>query len=134
MLLGQAHLRALQMAVIEGLHSDHSPLNNEAKASVEWWSTFPQRGVEMDKRSPSIAMTTYASIIGWGVPLESRSASGRWSAVESRLHISHLELPAVLKAIHCFTRHLRMKTIALHLDNVTATSYLNKEGGTRSMA
>ena len=57
-----------------------------------------------------------------------------WSAAESRLHINHLELLTVLKTMHYFTCHLRMKTIALHLDNVTATSYLNKEDGTRSAA
>ena len=90
--------------------------------------------VEMDKRSPSVAMTTDASNSGWGATLGSRSASGRWSAAESKLHINHLELLAVLKAVHCFTCHLRMKTIVLQLDNVTATSYLNKEGGTRSAA
>ena len=63
----------------------------------------------MDKRSPSVAMTTDASNSGWGANLESRSATDRWLAVESRLHINHLELLAVLKAVHCFTRHLRMK-------------------------
>ena len=34
-------------------------------------------GVEMDKRSPSVAMTTDASNSGWGATLGSRSASGR---------------------------------------------------------
>ena len=135
--LGRAHLRALQMAVIEVLHSDHFSLNSEAKASVEWWSTLTRGGggVEINKRSPSVAMTTDASNSGWDATLGSRSASCRSSAAESRLHINHLELLAVFKAVHCFTCHLRMKTIALHLDNVTSTSYLNKEGGgTKSAA
>ena len=91
-------------------------------------------GVEINKRSPSVAMTTDASNSGWDATLGSRSASCRSSAAESRLHINHLELLAVLKAVHCFTCYLRMKTIALHLDNVTSTSYLNKEGGTKSAA
>ena len=76
--LGRANLRALQMAVIVGLHSDHFSLNSEAKASVEWWSTLPQGGgggVWMDKRSPSVAITTDASESGWVATLGSRSAA-----------------------------------------------------------
>ena len=36
-----AHLRVLQITVIDGLHSDNLCLSNEAKASVEWCSVLP---------------------------------------------------------------------------------------------
>ena len=59
----------------------------------------------MEKRFPPVPMTTDASNSGWGANLGSRSANDWLSAEESRLHINHLVLLAVLKAIHCFTRH-----------------------------
>ena len=116
------------------IRSTFGPLFFEQRGQGISREVVNSSSVEMDKRSPSVAMTTEASNSGWGATLGSRSASGRWSAAESKLHINHLELLAVLKAVHCFTCHLRMKTIVLQLDNVTATSYLNKEGGTRSAA
>ena len=64
-----------------------------------------------------------------GVPLldQGLQAAVDSSGIQATYESPGLGLLAVLKAVHCFT-------LSLHLDNVTATSYLNKEGVTRSAA
>ena len=127
--LGRIHLRPLQMAVIAGIGSQVFTMDREPREAVRWWSHLAQEGATMKRQTPNLTLTTDASNSGWGAFLEGTSASGRWSRSESRLHINHLELLAVLKAVLSFTRQMRNKYVAIHLDNVTATSYLNKEGG-----
>ena len=64
--------------------------------------------------------------------MTSRKAKGRWSPLERENHINYLELLAVYRAIMIFRKELHNKVVSLQLDNVTAASYLVKEGGTRS--
>lgn len=56
-----------------------------------------------------------------------------WSPEDSLLHISVLELKAILLTIHAFLPHLSGHVVAIRSDdNTTAVSYVNKKGGTVS--
>ena len=65
-------------------------------------------------------MTADASTSVWGATLDQDlQAVGGQQWILGYIYMDHLELVAVLKAkIHCFTRHLRMRTIALHLGSL----------------
>ena len=80
--LGRMFLRPLQMAVIKALGSDRPVLSNDARESIRWWTPSPTNGMDLTPYSTQIAMTTDASIYGWGATMNEKLASGRWSAAE----------------------------------------------------
>ena len=61
-----------------------------------------------------------------------RSTGGSWTNQEKVKHINVLELLAVKLAILTFTKTLKVTLIHLQIDNITALSYLQKMGGTKS--
>ena len=130
--LGRLLLRPLHMAVIQALRSGELILDNESRLSIRMWTRPPTDGMDLTSYIPQLSMTTDASNSGWGATLDDRSASGRWSAAESDLHINHLELLAVFRGVKSFRRHLRNRRMTVHLDSITATAHLSKEGGTLS--
>ena len=130
--LGRLHIGPFQMSVIKALKSQRLILDGEAERAIRWWTRTPEAGVELRTPPTTLSMTTDASASGWGATLDHRSASGKWTVKEAELHINHLELLAVMKAVQAFVLRLRNKGVTVHLDNVTAASYFLKEGGTRS--
>ena len=60
-----------------------------------------------------------------------RQVSQRQMVCGRDLHINHLELLAVFRGVKSFRRHLRNRRVTVHLDNITATAHLSKEGRTR---
>ena len=126
--LGRLHIRPLQLTVIKALRSGCLILENEAKMAVKWWTHTPDDGVELQTPPTVLSMTTDALASGWRVTLDHRSVSEVWTDREAGLHNNHLELLAVMRAVQAFILILRNKGI----DNVTAASYLSKEGGMRS--
>ena len=60
--------------------------------------------------------------------------SGLWSQTERRsCHINLLELRALRLTLLRLAPHLKDRVVKLECDNSTAVSYLNKQGGTRSL-
>ena len=112
----------MKMAVIDGLLLDHLSLNNEAKATVEWWSTIRLGGSGAGEDIPFSSNAYIGFQQRIGCHSRSRSASGWWSVAESRLNFQSRGVSNRSQAVHCLARHL-------HLHIVTAMSYLNKEGG-----
>ena len=90
----------------------------------------------MLKSIPEVDYTIYsdASTKGWGAHDKHHTINGRWTEGETKLHINVLELTAIKFAIFSLlplqigTKHLRIMT-----DNSTAISYINRQGGIRSM-
>ena len=132
--LGRLHLRPFQMSVISALRSGQLLMNRDAESAVRWWTQPPTEGLSLKAHSADLSMTTDASTVGWGATLDHRSASDLWSRKEMDLHINHLGLLAVLRAVQSFILTLRSRAVTVHLDNVTAAAYLMKDGGTRSRA
>lgn len=60
--------------------------------------------------------------------------SGLWSREESSLHITILELRAVLRALEALEALVLDKSVRLLCDNTVAVAYIRNEGGTRSLS
>ena len=60
----------------------------------------------------------------------SSSVSGSWSGSMCRAQIALQELQAVAIVLHRMGFYLSGKVVALHLDNITAKSYLSNQDGT----
>ena len=69
---------------------------------------------------------------GWGAHCNGLSTGGLWSQSEQFLHINCLELLAGSFAIKCFAKDKTNIHIQLFMDNVTALTFINKMGGTKS--
>ena len=57
---------------------------------------------------------------------------GRWTPVESELNINALELKAVQFGLKSLCKSKSDVHIRLRIDNVTAVTYINNMGGTKS--
>ncbi|XP_076746637.1 uncharacterized protein LOC112431703 [Maylandia zebra] len=78
-------------------------------------------------------VSTDASLSGWGALCEGASVRGIWSAAQRQLHINHLELLAVFLALKRFRPVLQGQHVLVRTDNSTVVSYINRQGGTRSL-
>ena len=78
-------------------------------------------------------LSTDASLKGWGALCDSVAVRGVWSAAQSQLHINHLEMLAVFLALKHFCPALTGQHVLIRTDNTTVVSYINKQGGTRSL-
>ena len=76
---------------------------------------------------------TDASKAGWGAHLNERTARGTWSLPGSKLHINYLELNSVFLALKEFEDLCIHKIVLVETVNTTVVSYINKEGGMRSV-
>ena len=70
--------------------------------------------------------------MGWGATYGKLPTNGRWSKQESDLHINVLELKATFLAVQAFLKNQSNLAVKLRLDNTTAVTYINNQGGTRS--
>ena len=60
------------------------------------------------------------------------STGGCWSTMEAQYHINYLELLAAFLALKTFANDQK-DLILLRMDNVSAVTYINQNGGTHSM-
>ena len=91
------------------------------------------RGVPIGRvASRREVVTTDACLGGWGAVWQCRMARGRWSRVQSQLHINVLELTAVQLALHHFLPELQGRHVLVRTDNTTVVYYINHQGGVRS--
>ena len=82
-----------------------------------------------------VALTLYAdaSLEGWGGTNSFSDIGGRWSESVLPTHINILDLLAAKLVLQSFGKDSSGCHIKLMLDNMTAVSYVNKMGGTRSV-
>ncbi|XP_076603674.1 uncharacterized protein LOC143330800 [Chaetodon auriga] len=78
-------------------------------------------------------VSTDASLRGWGALCEGVAVRGVWTPAQCRLHINRLELLATLLALKHFCPVLTGHHVLIRTDNTTVVSYINKQGGTRSL-
>ena len=134
------HYRSLQFDLIPHLSestdwSSTIVLSPSARSDLEWWLACGDLlpSAPLDPFTPTHVMETDASLIGWGAFLDSSSFSqGRWSSTESRLHINYLELKAIQLGIKALFRDTSPISLLVRCDNISAVSYINHKGGTRS--
>ena len=70
----------------------------------------------------------------WGAVCNSVSARGPWTTLDKSKHINELELLGALFALESFLGDAVGLSVRLFLDNSTPVCYVNKSGGTRSLA
>ena len=110
------------------------PWNQKMIRHGEWWLD-PQnvlQGEFLYPREHEKLIFTDASNAGWGAHLGQNSVGGLWSLTEKDLHISLLELKAVLLALRFFQSDCRNNQVLIASDNTSVVSYINKQGGIRS--
>ncbi|XP_013874757.1 uncharacterized protein LOC106525168 [Austrofundulus limnaeus] len=91
------------------------------------------RGSPIGRVSFRKVVSTDASLVGWGALCDGAAVSGVWTLKQSRLHINCLELLAVLLALKQFCPVLQNQHVLIRTDNTTVVSYINRQGGTRSL-
>ena len=101
---------------------------------LQWWIQQMEaaHGRPIVPTYPQIALTSDASKTGWGASCLPKRTGGRWTPVESSLHINVLELTAAWFALKSFESLVSGKHVLIQMDNRTAVTYLNKMGGTHA--
>ncbi|KAK7115603.1 hypothetical protein V1264_001441 [Littorina saxatilis] len=140
-LLGRLHKRPFQ----EALNSrwDSQSQNWETLVSLQDWfiettkqwlvTAWLSQGVPIVLSPPSRHLFTDASLEGWGAHLEDHTTFGLWTQTQVKWHINLLELEAVFLALTEFLPFVKGEHVLVHSDNTTVVSYLNKQGGSRSL-
>ena len=130
------HYRALQRLKHRALTSLGSwdlqvSLDSSSQRNLVFWVSQLK---EHNGRSLefSVATMIISSDACWGAYSSISSVGGHWSPAEPDLHINALELKAAFLALESLASHLRDCHILLLLDNITAISFINHKGGTRS--
>lgn len=104
------------------------------KGSLLRW-TIPEivfQGMLFHPPQPVKVLMTDASLQGWGAHLAGLTTHGLLTQDGQCLHISCLELKAVIQAIRYFHQLLTGQSLAIQCDKTTVVSYIKKQGGTIS--
>ncbi len=143
-MLGRLHLRPLQTYLLflwrPHFHSLDAviPLTRFFKRHLRWWALESRyiEGIPLKVAPPSRFLTTDASLEGWGAHLDPQGAvfSGLWSLQTKQQHINELELRAVWLSLQEALGFLSDCSVQVLSDNSTVVAYINKQGGTRSVA
>jgi len=98
---------------------------------LTWWHAALDAWNGRAVRNPAIdaQLTTDASSIGWGATCGTQEAQGLWNAEVSQKSSNYRELKAIFLALRSFLPKLRNKTVQVLTDNITATAYINFQGG-----
>ena len=93
---------------------------------------FLTSGIPIRMFQADLAIFTDASTQGWGTHMGDSQISGTWTRTDHKLHISCLELKAVISSLQHWDPVLQGHQVMIATDNSTIVSYINKQGGTRS--
>ena len=135
---GRLRVRSLQLCLHRswdrGDQSIRIPWSPDCLRDLRWWLDLPRLsfGVSLAQVSPDLDFWSDASDVGWGAHLGSLTASGLWDLDQGSLSINARELLAIREGLLHFQFSLVGKNVSVFCDNITAVSYLRKEGGTRS--
>lgn len=138
----RSRFRALQQLYIEGLGRAGGNLQLKvalgatARAELEWWAAgVPNMGGRsFVEEVPVVVVSSDACLTGWGAECNDVTTGGRWTKEEivAYRHINELELLAAFNGLRAFAAHLQGATVRVRMDNTTAVSYVNRQGGSRS--
>ena len=136
--------RHLQHLKSQALHQNNQSyeivvdLSVECKQELSWWaeSITVWKGRSVLKLRPDLAIntTTDASHMDWGAHCNSVKTQGLWTDEKKKLHINALEIEAVMFAVQSFVKDQQKIHVHLKMDNTTTVAYVNKMGGTKSLA
>ncbi|KAJ8018825.1 hypothetical protein HOLleu_42972 [Holothuria leucospilota] len=135
-----AHLRYLQRVLgraiqgPEGFEEMTQVPEEGAYKDLKWWieNIQAQNGRAIQSLAPDLIIQTDASLSGWGAVCGGSRTGGLWLEHEKTWHINVLDLQAIYLALNCFTKNISNQHILIKSDNVSALSYINRQGGTKS--
>ena len=112
------------------------PWSPDCLWDLRWWLRGDRLscGVSLHQVSPDLDFWSDALDFGWGAHLGDRVVSGLCDQSEALLPVNARELLAVRHGLLHFQSFLSGTTVAVFCNNVTAVSYLRREGGTWSPA
>ena len=112
------------------------PVSSEMTEILNWWKDpeIWNLSVTLKPFSAEMFLYTDASEYGWGTHMGQVTASGVWTPEERLHHINVLECRAVTLALSRCRQLVQNKSVLLSTDNTTTMSYINREGGTKSLA
>ena len=135
------YVRELQMHQTRSLlkfQSYHAKITlpEACKREILWWIQKLQdwNGKEILAPCPDLTIETDASLKGWGFHCQSLEMrmGGPWNYLEQKLHINALEMMAAENALKILLEGRENIHVHLRMDNMTALTYINRMGGTRS--
>ena len=138
--LGRINYRLFQKFVTKAVREHHPQrwvrLPWEVLEDLSWWATpkHLQTGTPCILPKPSVHITTDASDAGWGAFCQESVMSGKWSQSQQNWHINKKELHVVLQVLQKWGQNLQNQMVQFWMDNITAVSYVSKQGGTRSVS
>ena len=91
-------------------------------------------GVRFGTPAPDLHLYSDASCSRWGAHLLDQHVSGVWSDQEKLLHINLLDMKALFLALQAFREDVIGHHVTAMCDNSTVMAYVNKQGGTVSLA
>lgn len=124
-------LRALLYA---GSYNGVLKLSINSQEELKWWLSQLKNSL-MPIRDDSFLfeMESDSSLSGWGAVTSGSQTRGFWTKEERKLHINILELRAVLNGLQSLLPMASNCQVLLRVDNTTAVSYINRQGGCRSI-
>ena len=140
---GRLHYRNMERDKIKALANNrgdfdgHLHLSESAKQELRWWLD----NVMLAYRRIGHAAITYvfqtdASDSGWGITCttnDSLQSQGLWSQEQGLLHINVRELYVVFICLTTFSNNMVGVHLKFELDNMTAVTYINHMGGSKSI-
>ena len=104
-----------------------------AQAIQMWLDVLPNpQPVPLVLPAPRVRVHVDASTQGWGAHTPELSANGAWSHEERQLHINHLELLAVVRALESFQWDIPRGHVQVISDNQSVVAHIRNQGGTHS--
>ncbi len=112
------------------------PRDLDCLPGVKWWLSTPglKEGVRLGPLCSRETITTDASQAGWGAVWRGNTVQGKWEASWIGEHINLLELEAVFRALTHFIPQFQEKRVVVRSDSTTVVSYINHQGGVRSIS
>lgn len=129
-----ARLIALNLAKHNKDYSKIMTLSQLVKEDLLWWQNSLDCSVQFIR--PDIydkTIYTDACPTGYGGHYNNETVNGHWTVNELQ-HINALELIAVERVLHHFCDNDNNIKIHLRVDNKSAVAYINRLGGTHSLA
>ena len=142
--LAPLHYRALQMLMNSVLPLNYTleevnkkyetflTLTAACKADLTWWVSLEQSHLGTPVCPPCPTVTVHLDASNRAVLNGQTQTGGQWSPEEATHYINYLELLAAFLAIKAFGKTWQGVTVSMHIDSITAVSYINQKGGTTS--
>ncbi|CEP18222.1 hypothetical protein [Parasitella parasitica] len=110
------------------------PLDQASMEELQWWyqNINKWNGRSLLPSTPNQTIFVDASNTGWGCSWNHHRAHGYWTAEEAAQSINWRELKAAQLALKTFHPPPN-STVLIRTDNTTSLTYINKQGGTRSL-